>query len=151
MKWTGRNTCTTCTEPRRLPGLWIPSPSRARLAPSSRTRSRCPIWVSDYDNKKYWRYDMIWYILKIMTWSKLYISVFLGRVLGLFTFGTDSAYRLKSVHRVFDTKRKHGFEIMKEIRFDCLDAIMLLFKRSCRSICPSICSVLSSNNVYGHF
>ena len=69
--------------------------------------------------------------------SSVYISVFLGRVLGLFTFGTDSAYRLKSVHRVFDTKRKHDFEIKKDIRFDFLDATTHHFKRSYPSVHPS--------------
>ena len=44
-----------------------------------------------------------------------YISVFLGRDFGLFTFGADSAYRLKSFRRVFDTKRTDNFEIKKEI------------------------------------
>ena len=80
-----------------------------------------------------------------------FISVFLGRVFGLFTFGADSAYRLKSVRRVFGTKRKHDFEIKKEIRFDFLDATSHLSKRSCPSIHPSVCPVLLSNNEYGPF
>ena len=37
----------------------------------------------------------------------VHISVFLGRVFGLFTFGTNSAYRLKSVHRVFENMNEN--------------------------------------------
>ena len=47
--------------------------------------------------------------------ESLFISVFLGRDFGLFTYGADSAYRLKSFRRVFDTKRTDNFEIKKEI------------------------------------